>query len=1738
MIDCKKSSISKALSFGHHSVLLALFLLFVSCVPQSNSGSGRKSKSTQSTSSSSTPSTTTSPSFSDSLTYLQKGATQSTTLLTLGTDFTDVIYLRGKQVHEYQVKGSNTQAVCVMTNFSASLGSQILILAARPQTFNNFALGTQEAYYVISPNDSSINKSFCQTTGTISKAQALYGAVAIAYATADLCPSCTNTSLTSAALKLVDKGGSDISNIIVSHLGLKIQNQNSTSTTTTGTSCTSTIECTQKGYDCCSTGICVKDRQVKSGVNQSSAEFLQSVADILVNSANINNYPQFYHLCSISVLPTPSPTSGYSAEELAAIHLQNLKELYECTTPVKGEKSICTKVYHNITTNPVDFVTGSDDRNFNSTYSGTGSLSTHSIVSITHAGTTLFSELGASSGSTYQINGVNPGGSFIPSAGSVPGTGTIGLGNDTMTDPVRVYINHTATSSAKDDDLKIRFKIDGSCSYVNSSLAQCKKYYVQGQNTSNVDDHYPASNIFCLPTYADTTKTIKMEVDEAIIPQGGVNMDWQVISSPCKGVQFTSASLQVYDTQKVIITYYVNLASYNVLQSKLDALNEIDQMCNCGGPYCSLKPVTQKDSNNNDVVVDYACVYPTPAYSEPLQQEVYLSAKSIPVRYYDSSGVYQKTIDTSTSAQEGSAFKYTNSDLLKPNNVSGSSVNYIGFNEIYGSLTLDATSAKLPGQVNITSGKTYDIFVDTGSFSQCASCGQDYYSGLAKLFPANFLHKGAGYQPDGTTTNQFQSSTYRKDDLIFGRACFLPATMIPWSHRPQSDRQTQRKDRMAAQHFYFANGYQRDWFGFDYGSVIGSFDGIRWFAVGNQRRIKAQSNRLFLAVNAYFGDITLDATYKVVVSDASNALGSGAQSTTDYSNDGAQCQQFHACDSDKDCVTQLGWEYMCTSVSSISSAWPVFDANGTEIPNNTQSVALSALTGASLGASKRCVYRGAGAPCMTSYTSSTTSFNGTVNSTSGSEAIAANSCAPNFYCQTISGSPSVFNSAIARFGKSVAAQNAASSLGVSDGDTFGKGARLIGRPLNYQGSQTFPTGVLAQLNYNAVQGVCLPGRNAGATSSASTSLSSLHATTPLTTQKGDLVGGLGMTIDSGSATTGLFNSCPIIDPENGNYYFRDNPSTTLGNDNKLTRYSGTQNLSTRHLGIFQGSIFDVENLVTNFSSTQVTSAILEENRCLRAPGSACHSDLDCAPSKFIADKLATVDVLDTFLYNTLNRYEIQFWQEGLICHQDKEKTDAAYSLKNNRCCRAMGNKVTIGTRMELTAGTVESSDSPDINATSLAGVDAGISTSTRYSRVATVNKELQGYKLSTDSNSQYAPLVVAGKDSCSGGCRDCTVSPTLCPVSPLATPTYASSLSAFIKAQANTFALTAERTCCTKNWVRHFHEDNGGGHIWDSDKLQKIKNKNFKCLNWDTCTHDSDPNNALSNQCWPQDNPNFSCDGTTFPNDSNCRVRNISLSEGKKVMDHLRRLDLLGIPQIMVEQNAPELECKVDPDDQTVNGTALAAQNKLYLNSSIYKDFTTTAEWSEVPDVYYSAADITNFNEQNIKPIFSPDTISCCKPAGTIMNAGETANNCCTGYVDSTNRCVLKRNYTNVSVYFNRFVSSAAKDLNPAFFDPATGAITDPNIVAQLACSLNVCESRVMARGVALSYLKVPGHESGSETYRTRRFVDGNSANGNGGLSDLFDAGMKWNDDIYCVPAELENAVPSSESVNVLFFKC
>jgi len=42
------------------------------------------------------------------------------------------------------------------------------------------------------------------------------------------------------------------------------------------------------------------------------------------------------------------------------------------------------------------------------------------------------------------------------------------------------------------------------------------------------------------------------------------------------------------------------------------------------------------------------------------------------------------------------------------------------------------------------------------------------------------------------------------------------------------------------------------------------------------------------------------------------------------------CQAYHLCNVDSDCITKLGWEYMCAPISYHKTLWPEFDMHGNE----------------------------------------------------------------------------------------------------------------------------------------------------------------------------------------------------------------------------------------------------------------------------------------------------------------------------------------------------------------------------------------------------------------------------------------------------------------------------------------------------------------------------------------------------------------------------------------------------------------------------------------------------------------------------------------------------------------------------------------------------------------------------------------------------------------------------------------
>lgn len=1596
--------------------------------------------------------------------YIQFGGKNFTSTFNLESDFKDSFYIRGKEVDIQIQKNSLSTIDCLVIHFpdiTPSEGASVLIIAAVPKNFYSLSAQSMERYYFLSPSEELTNKGLCQTGPLTAAVTSKYASDQIVYSIEKLCQNCTSINSTSDPLVLYDRYGVAITKVNFNNLTLRVYEKDLQGGNIGG-SCETTSHCNGQGYDCCLAGQCVNDKTLRSGVDLESDEYLQALNDITSNPSHIYNYEEFYYLCQTNVTPTPTPVPTVDPSLLPDARLMGLDDLYHCVNPIYGDMGVCTEIYEGITPqnypNYLPFETSPYDLAYGQFYFGDPANITlnpmlhHSVFQLIYNGELIYD---ATQSITY-------------------GNVSLGESNFNFLDTTEVDILSGFPGESSDRLLRVRYTTDSSCIEISQNLAKCSKYYVQGQNLGRPTDHYPGSLEFELPYYADLTKMMTVTLDGIVQIQYD---QWNVDSS--RTVTFTNP---VIDNQHVTISYYVNRAVYPVYEAKKKALDKIKEYCDCQGEGCNLYPVVT-DLGGYEKITDYRCIYPESKTIEPpLQQSVYVSSKAAPVRYFDEAGKEYTNLDLFTQNQEGKDFEYKNNDPIKPN----SATEYVGFNEIYGNISYRVTSASPPVKIDVKAGKSYDLFVDSGSYSSCYNCGTDYYNKLNKLFPDNFIYNGGGYYPDKFSSDPFNASLYRSDDLLWGRACFVPATMIPWSHVASYDRSPQRQARMATQHFLFANGLQRDWYGFDYGALIGSFDGVTWFAVGNQRRVKATSNRMYLAVNAYFSDLTQSNQFKVVISDATIAYGGGSSVSTDYDSDGAQCQRYHLCESDKDCVTQLGWDYSCQNVTTLTTPWPSFDSNASELIGVADRKRLvSLLIGGFKGSSKRCVYRGRGAICHRNHQGQSES-----SSYAGVSSPGINGCSMNNYCQTMSSGSTTakFNNSISRFSKSPTYQNASSSLEIEKADTFGKGARAIGRPLEFNGDKTVPDDVRPSILSNRLDGICLPGRDP-----EQTAFSTQNAVEGIEVYSGDRVLGIGVTSRENQSTT-LYSSCSILD-SNGNFVHNSTDSNlNQTTDPQVIALGASQALSSNSFSLFE-QIDPRIDFYTYFHDRVITTPKIQRHTCLRNAGSICFSDLDCGPSTFVKSKLGNIDPNSTTATNRLNAEEIKFWKEDLVCSQAAQKSEITYDPKNNKCCREVGK--------ELTIPTYDSQS--DLFYPMISGVTVGLNQKQRLSRfniLAYERYKEDGFyeenPLSSQRFSTYPHLTQATKDQCAGNRANCY--PLYADLWPTA------NAYTLLKNQYNTFSYTAKNSCCSGHWIRNFHKDNkGGGHTWGSGKIQRFDYKNLQCLNWSSSVASED---------------DAFCDPAGAPDFVDCQAKNITLSEADKIYDFFGRLELLGIPQITIPDitNNPSVACTSGAGG-TIGGAIPKTIKSTGFNQAEYVHPGNDNVYDTADDIpYLSSTDEDNF-EGEITPIFDPDSISCCIPTGKDLsdNQSATADMCCSGYMESY-RCCLP-DYADVSLYMNKYVSTAAKGLNDSMFDPETGYIKDINIVEMVANQENLCCSGTMIRGQILNYLSVKGLED--QNFRVRRFMDGSTPNDptSADVKNFWNAGVRWNNHLYCFPA-------------------
>ena len=1601
--------------------------------------------------------TTTVPDFVTGANFIQNGSTVYSTIANVDLSFADSLYFRGKDVDAY-IRSTGTQAVaCLAARFTHATVNKVILLAAIPKSVYNISKQTLEYYYYLTPSDSAVNQSFCQKTGLINSLFSTYPTLTPKYKFAELCttPGTCLVTYNSEKLQLFTSGGASINQVGTSSLSFSLNNQTTTGGSS-GLNCTESSQCKAQGYDCCSLGQCVKDLALKPGVDTASPDYAQALADILNNPSNIYNYPNYYFICSQPTNTPTNPTTPVNPNIEAGKRMQKLKDLYNCTSKIEGEYGVCTKTIPNATSG-VPYSSGVDDRSFSETF-------THLPVSVN----TLVAVEEVIFGEVVLFNYAQKSESVLSQMiyDEIDSKVRItGIHNDDLASGATIELKSPLPANAVSKDLVIRYKIDASCTPINSSLAKCEKYYIQGQDNSGdtieqnrrgrVTDHYPDSNRFKLPIYASTSRTITVEVD-GIVQREGSN--WELVYGTPNYIQFLPANQNnVFKDQKVKITYFSTVAPDDLMPSKMAALKEIKTLCGCNDVNCTLTPI----KNSLNQITDYACVYPEPNLPEPPQtQKVFLSSKSVPVRLFDSNGVSQSTVTSSSLPQEGGVpFSYRKDNLLNPNNLpdtnsppdtTNSSTNYyIGFNEIYGSLVYGSNTAKPAKEVIVKKGVTYDIFVDRGTYSNCIQCGNDYYSNLTKLYP--YSEYGGGLVPLRSQTNTITGSSIRSSEFAFGRACLVPATMIPWTHNPENETKDQRLGRMRAQHFAYANGYQHDWYGFDYGAVIGSFDGVKWFAIGTNRRIKADTNKLFLAVNGRFGDLALESTFEVTINNSSLNPDSSSMVTRDFDSDGAECQRYHQCSTDNDCATTLGWDYACAPVNQITTSWPKFDDNAKEIPEaNADATTLTSILNIS-SPGKRCVYRGRGSMCTPNYNSvsGTNTFNATTEKV-------FHGCSANNYCQTLatSGLPNnKFNNRIVRFGKVKVDSTV---------DAFGFGARVPGRPYNYNGLEAIKTETFKNFNANKAIAMCIPGKDVDADTFALQN----SRTPTLARMLGDKVLGIGMTPD-GNQDDSYLSACSIQDSTKNYHWVVSSATASHASNAILKQDAGTQAVPTNALNIFN-SIFTAKKISLNIlknNTDPLTGISYTQNACLRAPGASCFSDMECAPSKTIADRIKAISSDDTDVQSILNKYEVKFWQEELVCSQATAKTDPTYDPKNNRCCRDVGKTISIGSStasIPLETGSVPSMDIP-------------LNDQYRYTRISTVYKDMKS------DPTNYPELSAAIKDQCN-------------------TPANCKNISSLAN-QYKTFSAVAERTSCSGDWVRSFAT---GTTKWEAARFQKFDTKIFQCYNW-----------------LPGAN-NFSCKDME-PDDPNCRITQTlpSSSKAKGIFDYLGKLELMGIPQIAMPEEAyyegtvdRELSCRSEPGNQNASypGHLTSPGANYMAPSRLFEAVAPHAEYTDGTNEYLSAADNTNWKA--MKMIFKPDEVRGCLPAGTEMPVGANPDHCCTGFINGkTNKCALL-DFVDVSVYTNKYVSSEGKKLSITLFD-ANGYVKDPYYVAQLACQKQMCASGVVGFGTLVTLLKIPGRADDEKLYR---FIEGATEDSVNGLIGLFNSGLKLNNHAYCLP--------------------
>jgi len=904
--------------------------------------------------------------------------------------------------------------------------------------------------------------------------------------------------------------------------------------------------------------------------------------------------------------------------------------------------------------------------------------------------------------------------------------------------------------------------------------------------------YYICSNIAHTPVSSTPTTN---PVSDAQARVATYLQDWTCLSDVAAGIGYNNC--RDLNSAGTATAFDKTATAYNNIKKKLAVAcgctaTDSEMAVKC--PDWGIVPVYLAGAlQTNANITDFKCYTPQPANPiGPITNlDVTVPNRSAPHRFYSTTGTSYDDLaglqsKPSPPSQEGDEFYYLD-ELNKVGPVNGS----FNINSIIGKMTIDLSHALPAKQVTVELGKSYILSATSGYFTPCTQCAKDFWFQTFSAHPTS--QRGVGLQASGYTTSRdtYSGNTTfgNYEDTKFGRACYVPVTMLPLAHSKNSNLQTQRQLRLKTQAAYYINGYQRDWYGFNKGALIGSFDGVTWFAVGTGRRITATSTKLYLALNSSFLDLAdkTDTIVNIIPDFSANTAADFDYDpelplTDPRQNTAATCQKYHQCEVDADCVTQLGWEYVCADVTQLKTKWPLFDTEAKESANQERTGSLFEILQSTISTSngKRCVYRGQGAPCKRNYTTLTNELNKKMLT-----------CAPNFYCADLS--TNKFNDELVR------------SPNELDDILFGMDANILGRPLNYvTASKSLLPEIVTNIKYNATSaiglssaeaddfGICRPGR----------SLSTVDVTAhsnPDTSKRTDYISQVGSCNSSITGST-RFKTCPAFNDE---LNYIEQTAVDYDTQKQTQNACGAE---SKHISTGVNAFKNIEGL-SLLNLQNITAPTLVQDACFRRAGSVCHTDLDCGPNKMHEEAVGSLDVK----YFGGTEAEQSYWRESLVCSQGTPAPALGstnyfdYKLSENRCCREIGKDFTMYTSgpksiVPENTGTNETLDTSKF-------AYSNPSSANRYSRY-TISKELANLTGSI-------PKVETTKEPNSN--------------------------------QWRVINETGSLTCCGGGWIRKFAD---GTHNWTVRNRLSIDANNFRCLNFRSPLANSTYSNYTADKVW------------------------------------------------------------------------------------------------------------------------------------------------------------------------------------------------------------------------------------------------------------------------------------------------